>query len=121
MSDHVIRISRESLAKLTAIRREPKFYARSLYPGAPDEVTRLDAERAVNLMLDRLITGLYKSPSKAFVLSEFQAMLDACQEYDSEEKEEVCEYCEQVMLALDIPSSEGLLSRWLYGVGPDAG
>src|SRR3954471_21246 len=81
MGEHPINVSPESLGRLKAIRAAAKFHARSLYPGAPDEATRVDAERAVNQMLDRLIVGLPKSPSKTFVLSEFQAMLRGCEEH----------------------------------------
>lgn len=119
MADQTLRITGETFAELAALRAEEKFHAHDFYSGAPDEDSRLYSERAVNRMLDRLAVGLPKSPSKAFVLAEFQAMLDAYDSPETEEREEICEYCERVMSMLGIERSDGLLNRWLYGFDPD--
>jgi Domain of unknown function (DUF4844) len=119
MADQTIQDIDEALARLAALRAEAKFYARGFYPGAMNETDRLYAERAVDRMLDRIIVGLSRSPTKAFVLSEFQAMLDRFDSAESEEREEICHYCERVMSLLGIERSDGLLNRWLYGFNPD--
>jgi hypothetical protein len=121
MADQSIEITSETLAGLAALRAEPKFHARPewCYPGAPDEAIRLNAERSVNQMLDRLTAALMTSPTKAFVLSEFQRMLNGFEEHDTEEREQACGYCEQVMALLGIERSDGLLNRWLYGFDPN--
>jgi hypothetical protein len=46
-------------------------------------------------------------------------MLDRFDSAESEEREEVCHYCERVMSLLGIERSDGLLNRWLYGFDPD--
>jgi hypothetical protein len=38
---------------------------------------------------------------------------------DTEEREAVCAYCERIMDALEIESSEGILNNWLYGFDPN--
>jgi hypothetical protein len=79
----------------------------------------LEAEKAVNVMLDRLLAAVEKRPRKSYVLSEFSEMLKNFNNADSEEKEEACEYCEKVMKILSIERSDGLLNKWLYGFDPD--
>jgi hypothetical protein len=115
----MLNTTRNALAGLAALRAEAKFHAHDLYPGAPNEATRLNAQQAVDRMLDRIVAGLPKSPSKAFVLSEFQIMLDGFDSPETEEREEVCAYCERVMSLLGMERSDGLLNRWLYGFDPD--
>lgn len=119
MADQLLNITRESLAELAALRSESKFHAHDFYPGAPDEAARREAEETVNRMLDRIVAGLPKSPSKVFVLSEFQIMLDGFDSPETEEREEICAYCERVMSVLGIERSDGLLNRWLYGFDPN--
>jgi hypothetical protein len=118
MADQVLNITSQTLAALAALRGEAKFHAHDFYPGAPTEADRLDAERTVNEMLDRIAAGLPKLPSKAFVLSEFQTMLDGFDSPETEEREEICGYCERVMSVMGIERSDGLLNRWLYGFEP---
>ncbi len=70
-------------------------------------------------MLELLLAGLRDSPQKSFVLSHFLQMLKNFEYVDSEEREQACAYCEQVMNILQIKSSDGLLNKWLYGFDPD--
>jgi hypothetical protein len=119
MPDQALNISREALAELASLRAEAKFHARGFYPGAASEANRLEAEETVNKMLDRVLVGLPKKPRKAFVLAEFQTMLDSYDSPETEEREEICVYCERIMSVLGIERSDGLLNRWLYGFDPD--
>lgn len=118
MADQGLNITPQTLTALAALRDEAKFHAHDFYPGAPTEADRLDAERTVKEMLDRIAAGLPKWPSKTFVLSEFQAMLDGFDSPETEEREEICGYCQRVMSVLGIERSDGLLNRWLYGFDP---
>jgi hypothetical protein len=102
--------------QLAALRSTPKFQEDGLYPGAPTEEIRKSAEFAINNMLDRLRSGLPRSPQKSYVLSEFLEMLKAFEGEDTEEREKACSYCERVMDFLGIESSDGVLNTWLYGI-----
>jgi hypothetical protein len=119
MPDQALTVTPEVLQRLAALRSQSKFEAESLYPGAPTEEVRLNAERAVNAMLDRLAVDLPESPRKSYVLSEFLKMLKAFEHEDTEEREQACTYCERVMSALGIASSDGALNTWLYGFDPE--
>src|SRR5260370_22232154 len=118
MPDQPLIVTPEILQRLSVLRSEPKFSEENLYPGAPSEEIRLNAERAVNTMLDRLASGLRRSPQKSYVLSEFLEMLRAFEHEDTEEREQSCTYCEHVMDTLGIESSDGVLNTWLYGFDP---
>jgi hypothetical protein len=119
MPDQSLIITPEVLQRLSALRSLSKFGEEDLYPGAPTEEVRLNAERAVNAMLDRLAVGLPESPRKSYVLSEFLEMLRAFEHEDTEEREQACTYCERVMHILGIASSDGGLNTWLYGFDPE--
>lgn len=119
MPDHSLTVTPEVLQRLSVLRSESKFIEENLYPGAPTEEIRLHAERAVNVMLDRLVVGLRQSPRKSYVLSEFLGMLAAFEHEDTEEREQACTYCERVMDILGIASSDGALNTWLYGFDPE--
>jgi len=118
MADQFLDVTSEVLQRLSVLRAEPKFGKRGFYPGAPTQEIRLNAERAVNIMVERLTAGLPGSPRKAYVLSEFLEMLRAFEHADTEEREEACTYCEHVMDILGIASSDGALNIWLYGFDP---
>ncbi len=119
MPDQSLIVTPEVLRRLSALRSESKFNEENLYPGAPTEEIRLNAERAVNTMLDRLAVGLPASPRKSYVLAEFLEMLKAFEHEDTEEREQACTYCERVMAILGIASSDGALNSWLYGFDPE--
>jgi hypothetical protein len=119
MPDQSLTVTPEVLQRLSALRAESKFNEGNLYPGAPTEEIRLNAERAVNAMLNRLAFGLRQSPRKSYVLSEFLEMLKAFEHEDTEEKEQACTYCERVMEIVGIESSDGALNTWLYGFDPE--
>jgi hypothetical protein len=118
MADQALNITREVLAELASLRAEAKFHAHDFYPGAVNEADRVEAEEAVNKMLDRIVVGLPKTPRKAFVLTEFQSMLGSYDSPETEAREEICAYCERVMSILGIEQSDGLLNRWMYGFDP---
>ena len=119
MPDQSLIVTPEVLQRLSALRSQSKFGEEDLYPGAPTEEVRLNAERAVNTMLYRLAIGLPESPRKSYVLSEFLEMLKAFEHEDTEEREQACTYCERVMGILGIATSDGALNTWLYGFDPE--
>jgi hypothetical protein len=120
MEDQIVNITPEVLQQLTSLRAEPKFHAKDLYPGAPNEAIRLDAERVVNAMLDCLNERSANALRKSYILALFLEMLKYFDSADTEEREQACYYCELVMSILHIESSDGALNKWLYDSGPDS-
>lgn len=107
-------------ASLNRLKAVEKFRAEAFYPGAPSESLRVEAEQSVNTLLDRLIPALPTPADKQFVLREFRRTLDAFTQSDTEERERLCGYLEEIMDIVGIESSDGLLNGWLYGFDPQA-
>jgi hypothetical protein len=114
-------VNAETVAKLRALRDESKFHEdlALVYPGAFDEATRVSLQTRLNALLDRLIAGLPSSPSKEYVLREFQATLPLYEAEDSEDRDRFLTYLEQIMTIVGIESSDGLLNKWRYGFDPN--
>jgi len=105
-------------AHLKRLKAVEKFRAEAFYPGAPTEQLRSEAEQSVNALLDRLIPVIPTPADKQFVLQEFRRTLEAFTQSDTEERERLCGYLEEIMDIVGIESSDGLLNDWLYGFDP---
>ena len=92
-----------------------------LYPGAPTEEVRAECEGRLNDLVDRLLRMLEADPRKAVALEEFRKVLPYFEMHDSEERDRVCSYLEQIMDILGIDSSDGLVNIWRYGFDPAQG
>jgi len=110
----------EITAALTRLRAAEKFKADAFYPGAPNETLRVEAEQTVNALLDRLVPVAPAPTDKKLVLREFRMTLDSFTQSDTEERERLCGYLEEIMDIVGIDSSDGLLNGWLYGFDPSA-
>jgi hypothetical protein len=108
-----------ALQNLRSLQTEKKFVEEHLYPGAPDEKTRLRCESWINDLLERLLLNIEQNPRKDFVMSEFIEALVNFGDEDTEEREQACGYLEQIMTIVGIESSDGKLNQWLYGFDPN--
>jgi hypothetical protein len=90
------------------------------YPGAPDELLRIEAENIINSALIKLI----ESPSDSLTENEFWLTLKVAakqlSKMDSEEMERGLSYMEEIMDIYKIESSEGRLNEWRYGFEPSS-
>lgn len=117
-SGDLLKIDGSTITKLKEFRHKKKFLAddRLLYPGAGSEATRILLESKINELADRLISGIAINPRKSFVMDQFRVTLAQCVEFDTENRERICSYMEEIMDILGIESSDGLLNRWMYGL-----
>ena len=95
-----------------------KFLAEGFYPGAPNEMLRARLEVQINSLAQDLIARHPETLSKTDVLSAFEGTLAQVTASDTEERERVCGYLEEIMDIYGIESSDGLLNTWLYGFDP---
>lgn len=120
--DQKLEVTQDRLAKLAALRDKRKYVELpgTNYIGLRPEPDRQRAELQMNALIDRLRDGLAANPSKKFVLGEFRITLDEFEPGDTEDREQLLRYLESIMDILGIASSNGLLSRWMYGpiLGP---
>lgn len=123
MGDHAVQLTPNRIAGLKALRAADKFGPEPsmFYSGAPSESIRAECEARLNEMIERLLGELEADPRKAVALEEFGRTLPDFETYDSEERDRVCSYLEQIMDILNIDSSDGLLNSWRYGFDPAGG
>jgi hypothetical protein len=117
MADQELAVSAVQLSQLAEMRKKPKYVDEpgTIYNGLRPESARQQAEEQLNDLIGRLCSGLASTPTKRFVLSEFAKTLAEFQSRDTEDRECLLRYVEQIMDILGIESSDGLLNRWLYG------
>ena len=75
------------------------------YPGAASEMQRVEYEQYVNDLFGNLLTKLPGNDRKAATLSEFRRVLQHFEVADTEDRNRVCGYLEEIMDILEIDSS----------------
>jgi hypothetical protein len=115
--DQKLEVSPHTIEKLSEFRLRPKFVDMpgAIYNGMKPESSRLFAEEQLNSLIDRLQNGLPSRPSKKFVLAEFAKTMAEFEATDTEDREQLMRYLEEIMDSLGIESSDGQLNRWMYG------
>lgn len=69
----------------------------------------------MNALIDTLAAHVLQSPIKGYVLDEFEKTYAFFEEADTEDRERVLSYFEDIMDAVGMESSDGTLNRLLYG------
>ena len=115
--DQTLEISEQTIDKLSEFRGRAKYVdvPGTIYNGMRPEGSRLAAQEQLNGLIDRLREGLPFRPSKKFVLAEFARTTAEFEATDTEDREQLLRYLGEIMDILGIASSDGQLSRWLYG------
>jgi len=85
-------------------------------PGTNVTEERRRLEANVNELVDRLLGGVEKNPTKHWVLGHFQPSLAAVEMEDTEGREHFGMEIESIMDILGIESSDGLLAYYLGGI-----
>ena len=113
-------ITADTLAKLVALRSRPKYVDEpgTIYNGMRPESGRQLAQKQLNDLIDLLQRDLPSTPTKEFVLSQFSTTLAQFEPADSEDRDRLCSYLEEIMDIVGIESSDGLLNLWRYGFDP---
>jgi hypothetical protein len=108
------------LNNLIKLKEEKKFFKndKMFYPGAKTEQDRILLESIINNLLDKFINDVKDKPIKSYVLNELKNTLSKCNEFDTEDREMICNYLEKIMDIFEINSSDGLLNEWMYGFNP---
>jgi hypothetical protein len=117
VSDQRLDVSQNTIDKLSELRGRTKYVDMpgTIYNGMRPESSRLTAQEQLNCLIDRLREGLPSRPSKKFVLAQFSKTMAEFEATDTEDREQLLRYLGEIMDILGIASSDGQLSRWLYG------
>lgn len=121
-ADQKLDFSEDATAKLSELRARTKYVdlPGTIYNGMRPESSRVLAEEQLNRLIDCLLARLPSQPSKKLVLAEFSRTMAEFESPDTEDREQLLRYLEEIMDILRIASSDGLLNRWMYGpiLGP---
>ncbi|MCA0133950.1 DUF4844 domain-containing protein [Winogradskyella alexanderae] len=101
-----------------------KFVAENHYPGIADEKMRpVFTEKINQIASDFKTVSESKNPTDkkyqekiGIGLSNFS---DVYLELDTEDRERVCTYIEELMDIVELQSSNGLLNKFMYGFNPN--
>jgi hypothetical protein len=85
-------------------------------PGVDVTEERERLAKVLNDLVDRLLNGIEKHPTKLWVLKQFQPSLESVEGEDTEGREHFGMEIESIMEILGIESSDGLLSYYLGGM-----
>jgi hypothetical protein len=115
--DQKLEVSTHTISELSELRIREKYkgVVDTIYNGMRPESSRVQAEAQLNGLIDRLRDNLPLKPSKRYVLAEFTVTMAEFRGIDTEDREQLLRYLEEIMDILGIESSDGLLNRWLYG------
>jgi hypothetical protein len=115
--DQTLVVTPAEIAELQALRAERKFAPepRILYPGAITPERRQASELLVNGLIDTLIHDLPAHPTKGVVLSRMKVVLAVFPVSNSEDRDRLLRYFEQILEILKIGSSNELFNVWRYG------
>jgi len=119
--DNKINVTDETINLLIEFKNIKKFIPdeKNFYPGATSEEIRLRAQNIFDKMIENLIVNIKQNPTKKYILLEMRNMLKNFINFDSEENDQVCTYCERILDIFQLESSDGLLNNWRYGFDPN--
>ena len=91
------------------------------YSGITDAEVKSEATNTLNQSISKFIALIQHSDSsnKRFLLT-IKNVLESFDRnsLDTEDRERVCLYIEQIMDIIGLESSEGILNKWMYGFDP---
>lgn len=110
----------EISSALEALKEQKKFLAdaSALYPGAPDETTRIKAEGIINRALEKLLRQTGNGMTKETFWTVLETAARQLSYIDSEEMDRGLAYMEEIMDIYGIEHSSGRLNQWRYGFDP---
>ena len=116
-SDQILDITPAVLSTLAELEAREKYVELpgTIYNGLRPEAARQAAQQQINDLIARLRTALPANPSKKFVLTEFSKTMAQFTPADTEDREQLLRYLEEIMDIVSVASSDGLLNNWMYG------
>lgn len=107
------------IEKLKEIIAKPKFGEEKeiFYPGLEKIEMKGQLTELINLSIEEFIVEVQKGSSDV----EFQKIIFSglnrfdSYDLDTEDRERICGYYEEIMDAIELQSSGGVINKWLYG------
>jgi hypothetical protein len=119
-TDPLARVRDEPLVVDDAVLRQLAEYRSSpkmrLLPGIDPSEERERLTQVLNALAEGLICDLRSHPTRMWVMSQFQRVLEKVRHEDTEGREHFGMELERLMDILGIQSSDGLLNHYLLGL-----
>lgn len=113
------------MKKFEIFKKKEKFLedSNTFYPGIADKVIRPEYSKRINMAADDFMKIAAKDNPTA---KEYQQAINAglnrfSSDYisiDTEDRERICLYFEELMDIVGLESSDGLLNKFMYGFNP---
>jgi hypothetical protein len=117
-------IQHDAKAKLIALQKKEKFQQEAEdfnwpvgYIGLEPEENRPLANQLMNESIGRLLQIIDSQPTLDRILAEYRIGLETFVDiaFDTEDRERVCAYYDEIRQIIGFDSTEGILNDWLYG------
>ena len=117
-NDHELVLRPQTFARLAQLRREPKFMAdrQTLYPGAPNEIVRIRAQREVDALIASVEKSICSEPRRSAMMAALKRELPRLDALGPHEKDEALHYVESMAATVGVAGTGELLNVWRYGV-----
>ena len=115
----MVNVPPDASIRLAILQALPKFEEGGLYPGPTSAEDKIIGEAAINSLCERMSRVVSEKPTEAALLKEIELTLPMLEALDTEDREMALTHIEQVMDAVGLESSGGMLNEWLYGFDPD--
>lgn len=117
-NDHELVLRPQTFARLAELRREPKFLAdpQTMYPGAPNEIVRVRAQREVDALIASVEKSICAEPRRSAMMAALKRELPRLDALGPHEKDEALHYVERMAATVGVAGTGDLLNVWRYGV-----
>lgn len=110
--DKRLTVSKDTVSQLAKFKKAEKFVD---LPGVDNAAEKKRLSEHLDNLVDKLIADVSKNPSKLWVLTQFQVVLEAIWDEDTEAQEHFGVELKKLMDILGMESSDGLIGYYRYG------
>ena len=110
---------KQMIEKLMQFKLQPKFENSFNYPETDNEALQKNITLKYNQIIDNFISAIEKNANEKELQQVIKNGLSLFEEekylLDTEDREQICLYFENIMDIIELESSGGALNEWLYG------
>ena len=110
--------TQKKIETLQALKLKPKFESNEFYTGVSDNINKQSLIETLHSVIDTFIELIEEKKDND---KEYQQLIKTgltkfdILGLDTEDREKVCGYFEEIMDAVNLESSGGAINEWLYG------
>ena len=122
-SSKVFTVNKDAFQKLKAFKAKAKYEPNESYTGLGKPLLKSKLVELTNQSADEFATTLRHEPTEMTLQENIRTGLARFNLYyldlDTEDREKVCSYFEELMDCVGLKSSNGVINKWLYGFDPN--